>query len=187
MEPRWSDRPPTPNALPYLPLERIKPGVTFRGLITSHTVLGVMTHFLGGRTLACIEGECPGCLASQPARWEGYLSVLTPSPSRHIIIAITPGAAMGIADSATDPAALRGSLVILERGGKRPNSRLRARVEQAEAYGRGLPPAPDLKAHLIHIWGLDQSHTAQDHPDYVNRVKEFYKGNGQKTDANSAE
>ena len=174
MEPKWTPVPPQPSALPHLPLERIRGGALFRGLITSHSVLGVLTHFMGGRTLACVDGNCPGCEAQMPQRWEGYLAVITPQPTRHIIVALTPGAALGIADSAPDAMMLRGNLLICERSGKRANARLRARIEPTEPYGKVLPPAPDLKAHLLHIWGLDTSHAAMDHPAYANRVKEFF-------------
>jgi len=182
MEPRWDAPPPQPTQLPYLPLERIKPGGAFRAIITTPTALGVWTHFMGGRTLPCMDSDCPGCLAQMPRRWEGYLGCLTPSPSRHIIVALTPAAALGISDTAVDRFALRGNLIIFERAGKRLNSRLRARVEPIEFYQKMLPPEPDLKAHLMHIWGLEQSHQGQDNQTYVNRVQQFYKGNGKPAD-----
>lgn len=187
MEPRWDVPPPTPTNLPYLPLVRVPPGKPLSGLLTSQSVLGVWTHFLGGRTLPCMSSDCKGCEAQMPKRWEGYISLITPSPSKHILVALTPGAALGISDTAPDPLQLRGNLVIFERGGKRLNSRLRARVERVDFYQKMLPPEPNLKEHLVHIWGLDQSQLGQDNPQYVNRVAEHYRRNGQTTDASSVE
>jgi hypothetical protein len=134
-----------------------------------------------------MDGDCPGCESSLPRRWEGYVACWTRSPSRHIIVALTPGAALGIGDSAPDPHQLRGLWLTCDRVGKRNNSRLRARVELIETAQIKLPPEPDLKAHLLHIWGLDQAHVAQDNAAYVNRVKEHYRGNGHKADADTTQ
>jgi hypothetical protein len=182
MEPRWTQLPPAPSNLPHLPLERAPAGAHFQRLITSDTILGVWTHFMGGRTLACITEECPGCQSNLPRRWEGYLACVTPKPHRHIILALTPGAAIGIHDSAPSPDRLRGLLLVCERFGKRANARLRARVEPVELGQHPLPPAPDLKAHLLHIWGLDQAHACTDNPGYSGRIKELFKRNGNSAD-----
>jgi hypothetical protein len=155
----------------HLPLKRIGAKGSLKAAITSPSILGVWTHFMGGRTLACLAQECPGCNAQMPRRWEGYLGILTAGDRKHIILAVTPGAAIGIADSAPDPNNLRGLILIAERLGVRANARLQARVEEADLSQVKLPAIPDLKAHLLHIWGLDQAHTSMDHPGYARHVK----------------
>lgn len=185
--PRWDAPPPESSRLQHLPLQRLGPKANLRAAITSPDVLGVWTHFMSGRTLACLQGDCPGCEANLPQRWEGYLGVLIAETRRHIILALTPGAAIGIADTAPDPHNLRGLVLIAERMGKRANARLRARVEELDLSQVKLPPIPDLKAHLMHIWGLDQAHFNQDNPDYVNRLKQHFKSNGHTVDADTTE
>lgn len=185
--PRWEVAPPDRSRLQHLPLLRLGPQAALRAAITSPDVLGVLTHFMGGRTLACIQGDCPGCESKLPQRWEGYLGVVTTKPSRHIILGITPGAALGIGDSAPDPHNLRGLLLVAERIGKRANARLRARVEEVELGQLRLPDPPDLKAHLLHIWGLDQAHAGNDHPDYRAEVLRTYGRSPGATDGNSIE
>lgn len=184
MMPQWDVPPPNRSSLDHLPLKRIGAKGNLRAAITSPAILGVWTHFMGGRTLACVAHDCPGCEAGMPRRWEGYLGVWTSGQSKHIILAVTPGAAIGIHDSAPDPQNLRGLVLVAERLGTRANARLQARVEPYDISQLKLPPIPDLKAHLLHIWGLDQAHASMDHPAYGRRVAQDFTDNGLRSDEN---
>ena len=155
MQPAWQDDPPTTNLLPHLPLIRIKPGQPTKGIITSTQICGVPTHYYGRRTLPCLADECPGCKAQLAKRWEGYISVWTFAPSHHVIWALTTAAACGLKDTAPNFTDLRGLCLTIARAGKHNNSQLRARCDPYEALQMRLPTAPDLRAHLLHIWGMD--------------------------------
>jgi len=187
IQPRWEVSPPDRDRLQHLPLRRIGAQTSLKAAITSPAILGVLTHFMGGRTLACIQGDCPGCTAKLPQRWEGYLGVWTTKPCKHIILAVTPGAALGIGDTAPDPVNLRGLYLTVERLGRRANSRLQARVEEVELGQIKLPEIPDLKAHLLHIWGLDQAHLGTDNPDYAAEVLRTYGRHTKSTDEDSTQ
>lgn len=141
--------------LPHLPLVRVKTAGIVRGVITSRSYIGVNTHFMGQRTLPCVGDDCPGCAAEKSKRWEGYLSVWTTAPSKHLIVALTPGAATQILDAAPDPNNLRGLFLTVERLGSKPNGQLRGNVEPANIEPGHLPPEPELLRHLYKIWGVD--------------------------------
>lgn len=183
MNPRWLEEPSAPSGLPHLPLVRVKPGAGTSGMITSTKLLGVPTHYMSRRTLPCVEKDCPGCEAKLPTRPEWYLALWTTVPSRHIIAALTPAVAWQIKDYFRDCPTLRGCLVRLTRAGKAANSRLLVDCQLVETAQQKLPPEPDLVAHLLHIWGLDQAQLGQDNSAYVNRVREHYRGNGALADA----
>jgi len=182
MDPRWLDEPTPPSSLPHLPLTRVKPGAGFTGLITTSRLLGVPTHYVGRRTLPCVKEGCPGCEGKLATRDEWYAGLYTAIPSKHLLVALTPAVAWQIKDFFKGSPTLRGCYVILTRAGKAANSRLLVQCKDFESGQAKLPPEPDLAAHLLHIWGLDQAHMAQDDPAYVNRVKEHYKGNGRTAD-----
>jgi hypothetical protein len=135
------------------------------------------------RTLPCVDQDCPGCEAKLATRPEWYGSLWTFTPSRHVLVALTPAVAWEIRDFFKACDTLRGTAVVLTRAGKAANSRLLVTCNLVETAQQKLPPAPDLVAHLLHIWGLDQSQIAQDDQAYVNRVKEHYRGNGAQTNA----
>lgn len=165
----WSDNPASAPTLPHLPLERVKPASQIHGVITCNTYLGVWTHFIGGRTLPCTAPTCPGCEAQRRKGWEAYLSIWTNKPSRHIIAALTPGAALQLTDAAPDPGQLRGNWITIRRHGSRPNGKLLVELQLVEVNVGCLPPPPDLKAHMYKIWGLDVDEMPDDHPLFAVR------------------
>lgn len=162
----WANSPPDDSGLPHLALKRVPARGAIKGVITTTEILGVWTHFLGRRTLPCTTVDCPGCKAKLTKRYEAYVSLWTNSPSAHIIVALTPRAARELTDSAENPKDMRGLMIIIQRLGQRANGMLTARVESADGYTKALPPIPELRAHMLKIWGLDQSQISQDHPMY---------------------
>lgn len=183
MLPNWLDTPTPPSDLPHLPLLRVPPGPGIIGLITAPSLLGTQTHFMNRRTLPCLAPDCPGCEAKLARREEWYSSLWTQSPSKHVIAALTPAVAWQITEATAKLPTIRGLRVHLYRSSKRPNSRLLASIAEVEFHETKLPDPPDLQRHLLHIWGLDQSHLAQDDQAYVNRVKDHFRGNGTHADA----
>jgi len=164
---------------------RVKPGPPLTGVITSSKLVGVPTHYMSRRTLPCIDADCPGCAGKLPRRDEWYVSMWTASPSKHTIVALTPAVAWQIKNDFHAPATYRALGITLHRAGRAANTRLLVECRELETAQLRLPAEPDLIAHLLHIWGLDQGHLAQDDPAYVNRVKEHYRGNGRSADANT--
>lgn len=170
----WADRPPPVKSLPHLPMKRLGPGEKLTGALTIHAMIGIYTHFWQRRTLPCGGEQCPACADNRPRRWEGYISLWTPTPSKHVIIALTPGAAADLSNELGPIGNDRGRIIVVERLGKRPNGRVVARAAEESRPESGLPPMPDLRAHLIHIWGLDAANVGQDQPDYRKAIIKAY-------------
>lgn len=149
---RWTDRPPAQSRLPHLPLQSVKPGKPITGIITCTKMRCLYTHFLGARTQPCMKLNCPGCEKKMPHRWEGYLSIWTTKPGKHIIARITEAAANAIEESVPNWNDLRGIYIELTRASTRPNSRLLAEIKVLELNQVKLPSEPDLIQHLNLIW-----------------------------------
>lgn len=171
----WRDAPPVSPKLPHLPLIRIGAAATVSGAVTVDAHVGIDTHFFHRRTLPCVGAGCPGCAEGRPKRWEGYIAIYTTAPSRHVIIALTPGLAADLLAFAADKSTLRGRFVSITRQGKRPNGRLTITCEDRLIPPEKLPPPPLLRAHLAHIWGLDQAHAGQDQPGYAEKAAAIYR------------
>jgi hypothetical protein len=172
MDIRERQQPPSDNHLPHLPLIRVPTRTAMRLAITSVSMYQVDTHYMGRRTLPCTTTDCPGCAAQLPRRYEAYIAALTTTPTRHVIVALTPRAAKQLWDSAPDPHNMRGIIITLQRMGNRANGPLMCRVEQEEHAESKLPPMPELRAHMARIWGLDRSHEGTDHPYYRKAVQQ---------------
>lgn len=166
----WQDRNPArPSALPHLPLERLKAGKKICGAITCLTPYDQHVHYLGGRTLPCAPENCPGCTAERRRGWELYVSLWTPKPSRHILTALTPAAALNLSDQVADPSNIRGWWLEIERVNVRANAKMIARVIAPDDRPMNLPPAPNLKAHMYKIWGLNPDEINAEHPLFAVR------------------
>lgn len=163
---RTRSQPPSDDHLPHLPLKRLPTRAVWKLAITCTEMLQLDTHYMNRRTLPCIVDECPGCAAELPRRYEAYVSCLTTQPSTHIIVALTPKAAKQLWDSAPNPNDLRGLIITLQRLGNRANGPLSCVVDHSEAIAHKLPPIPELRAHMLKIWGLSHSHFGSDHPYY---------------------
>lgn len=181
----WLDGPPPEKNLPHLPLVRVPGKTPLAGAITCSKIVQVYTHFLNRRTQPCMTEDCPGCAGNLAKRYEAYCSIWTTTPGRHIIVALTPEASIQIKHQCQNWEAMRGVYLKLERPSKRPNGRVTAEIDHNIATLHLIPPAPDLEAHLLKIWGLDQSHLGQDQPQYVRLVTEKFTPRLETTDAHT--
>lgn len=171
---RTYDSPPPESDRPHLPIVRVPASGNIRLAITCFELLQVPTHFMGRRTLPCLDHHCPGCADQRPARYEAYVSGIRSGDKRHCIYALTPGAARLLLSGVPNPTQLRGHIIEIKRAGRRPNGTLRVDHDEHMVSADKLPPAPNLMEHMLHIWGLDSSHLANDHPEYAARVKKAY-------------
>lgn len=176
-------RPPAKAELPHLPLMRLPAKGDWLLGITCWELFQVETHFIGRRTLPCVTENCPGCEAKKPRRYEAYLSGIRAHDKRHILVALTPGAAHQLLDAVSSETQLRGHVIRLVRQGTRPNGMLRLELQDHMLDQSRMPNAPDLEKHMLAIWGLDQSHTAQDHGAYAEAVKHAFDSTDENADA----
>lgn len=180
---RQPDRPPIRATRPHLPLMRAPKGALWKIAITCWEILQVETHFMGRRTLPCVDEDCPGCRDQKPRRYEAYLSGVLAGVQKHILVALTPRAANDLLTGVIPPNQLRGHIIILRRTGTRPNGPLSIEVTEEMLDANRLPPAPDLLAQMLDIWGLNQSHQAMDDGAYAQAVKRLAESQEESTDA----
>lgn len=167
MDLHHADLDPKGTQLQHLPLSRLPAQAKWLIAPTTEQLLQLWMHFLGRRTLPCTKSNCPGCLDARPRRYEAYLAACRAIDKKHLILGLTQNAALEMLNQAPDPHALRGTTWIVERLGERPNGMLKATLVPNGCDPKRLPPAPDLEAHLQHIWGLDQNHAGHDAPEYA--------------------
>jgi len=161
--------PPAPDH-PHLPLVRVPAAGNWLIALTCWELLQTGTHFVGRRTVPHLKERCPGCKVGKPVRYEAYASGVRSSDKKHLIIALTPTAARDLFEALPNPNQLRGHIVTFTRHGKQSNGTLRITTEGSMLSHDRLPPAPDLLAHMLDIWGLDASHLGTDHQGYAHDV-----------------
>lgn len=170
----WSDTPTPKDQTNRLELVTLGPAASVHGVITCQKLLGTDTHYLNKRTLPCSHEDCPGCLRHQPKRPEFYVSLYTSKPSKHLLLRLTPGAAHLIVEHCPNREAQRGTWLTVKRRGTKANGSLLVEVGEKLVDYLVLPPEPDLRKCLWHIWGLDDAHLTQEHPEYTNRIKAHF-------------
>lgn len=150
-----SERPSGPPTARVLDLVRCPPKGGLRGMITSPKILGIETHYWGGKTVPCGGSLCQACEEQQPARWHGYCGLLTPQPSRHVIVEITLQACEEIWRWEELNGEILGMKLSLARRADRVNGKILVQVDRIERGAYRLPAPPDLTKNLRIIWGID--------------------------------
>lgn len=164
---------PSDNPLPYLPCVTL--GVRFkgRGVITCDRPYECFTHFVGGRTLPCMEPVCAACSADRPKRYEGFVSVVWVTNRKHEIVRFSWNAMMQLKSQISNQDSLRGLLVQLERKTGRQNGRVQCLVEPISIEVAKLPQTPKLEEHLARIWRVDGISVSTDERAYVAQLSAF--------------
>lgn len=133
-----------------------RPGDILIGAILSNQIVGVLTHFMDGRSSPHIEPAqaCEPCkLTRQRPRWKGYLSAFVWGTSRICVFELTEGAYLADERLRDPEFDLRGWVIRVER--MTAHKRARVRVEWKEKIDASkLPPACDVVASLEVLWGL---------------------------------
>jgi hypothetical protein len=170
---QWIAGPPPARELPHLALVRLKTSARISGLLTCHHPQTCHMHFYAGRTLPCVGDDCPGCALQRRLIRECYVSLWTGHPTKHVILALTPRAEWHLKFETPDSHDYRGLWIDVERQGKKNNGRLELERGARTPTPHHLPPAPDIRAHLTHIWGLDPSQIGSEHPLFAARGNLF--------------
>lgn len=150
----WINRPPSPSEFAGVRLGRVQPGRDFEAIITCEHMVGANTHFAKRRTQPCTGPDCPWCLDAIPARWHGYLSVLSTRTRSQHVLELTSLAAAPVADYDDKKGSLRGAMIVAMRTGNRPNSPVTCTISPTDADLRTLPQGVNLEKFLTTIWGL---------------------------------
>lgn len=151
----WTNHPPT-DAGPYAyRIVRTPADKPLTATITCNDLLGTDTHYVNHRTIPC-EGpdHCAACQQGYSYRWHGYVSAVLLPGLEHVIIELTPGAAQTLTTYQRAYHDLRGCSLRAHRPSGRPNGRVVLHCKRTDPAKSPLPPAPDLKVILCHIWGI---------------------------------
>lgn len=151
----FQNRPPQTLAFRCLDLVRTPARGGLRGIITCDRSIGTFTHYFGGKTVPCGGSLCQACDDHCAKRWHSYLSLLLPSPEKHVICEITLAAAEEVWAFEDKNPSLREAHITLARRGDRDNGRVSASFSWAMRGKLQLPPAPAIEQNLRVMWGLD--------------------------------
>ena len=152
--PNFSNQLPPKTENRGFDLRRTPPDKPLKGLITCDDLIGCYTHWWGGRTVPCEDGDCDACKANTPSRWHCYMSVLEASTRDHFIFECTGKAALPLIEWREEHGTLKGALMTAFRPKRRRNARVEIVLKAYDTRGIVIPTAPDLMRALSVIWQL---------------------------------
>lgn len=161
------------QGLPFLPVITLKAKFDGRGVITCDAAYEVDVHWIGRRTLPCLEENCRACLQQVPKKYEGYLSLVWIHNRKHEIVRMTRDAMLILKSQLLQQDSLRGHVVQLVRKGNKSNGRVIPSVEPLEIEQARLPKSPNLEAHLAKIWRVDGIEVNREERAYVAQLSEY--------------
>lgn len=164
---------PLESDLSYLPVTTLGRKQRGRCVITSDDFYEVDVHWIGGRTLPCLDKECAACKAQRPRKYEAYLGIVWSTSRKHEILRLTKGAMFQLKSQLSCSDSPRGHVLSVERKGDRPNGRVVILVEPLQVEVQKLPASPDLEAHLARIWRVDGIEVTKDEGAYVASLSAF--------------
>lgn len=159
------------DELPYIPVVSIGKQFKGRGVVTCHKPFECFTHYIGGRTLPCLEPECGACIAERPRRYEAFVSLVWITGRKHEIVRLTRNAMMQLKSCTASVEDYRGMVVNLERKTQRNNGRVLCSPEDTWIEGVRLPAVPELEQHLLRIWRIDGIRVSDDEQAYIHSLQ----------------
>jgi len=178
--PNWSNVPPVNESTFALRIVRTPADKPLEAIVTSLEIVGCPTHFLQNRTVPC-EGTdtCPHCIEGHSKRWHGYLACILVDGLEHCLFEFTKVMAQPFTTYQAVYATLRGCRFQARRPSKRHNGRVVIKCKRADEAESRLPPPPNVKKILCHIWNI-QHQPAGDWQDQdpLSRTLRIIPGNG---------
>jgi len=134
---------------------KVPPGERLCFQICSNRVVGVWTHFVADvRTYPCLGGErCPFDHRQTSMRWQGWLQVVRYGQRRNLFLPLTWSAVRDEPRIHAPIGSLRGHLLYVSRAGQSKRNRMHAILGFKSDDQPSLPPALDLRAWLVALWG----------------------------------
>jgi len=150
----FSER-PTEDALPIgLPVVRAPRKGSDVWVLLNDSVLGCWTHFFKGRTQPCMGSECTICPLELARRWHGWVAGYNSSSRSRVLIELTAGPAVALAEWRKERGSLRGCAVKLSRRNNKENGQVVIQIAASKTDVSTLPPEVDLPALLMRIWQI---------------------------------
>lgn len=146
-------------------LKRTPPAEPLLGIVVSHEITVVETHFWGGRTLPCereqvlddgtvVQSGCRACNAAVPLREHVYIAAVDPKTNVPFIFECTGHSSKTFEEHQKVHGVLRGCCFIAERPKKYKRAQVVIQTKQADLGRRRLPEPPDIPAFLSTVWQL---------------------------------
>lgn len=148
-------RPPESDTETTVEVRRVAPGRPIRGIVLSHDLAGRFTHWFGGRTVPCHDGECKACNESVERRWKGWLAIYNPDTRGICILEITPKTVPPIDEYFRAHRTLRGAQITASRIGKKDNGKVVATLCSGPIHNDDLPTCPQVEKVLLKMWGVE--------------------------------
>lgn len=152
--PRWTTDPPATLTGPGFRLVRTPAASSLTACITSLDMIGCPTHYYQRRTIPCDDDLCPACSEGIGWRWHGWLACILNQTQEHVLFEFTATAADFFKPYREQHGTLRGCVFTASRNNTRANARVLIRCRPGDLTKIQLPPPPDIKQALAHIWGI---------------------------------
>ncbi len=158
--PIWSDTPPSDEERFSYRIVRTPPDKSLQAIVTSGSIEGCPTHYAHSRTIPC-EGldTCKLCEAGHSWRWHGYVSAVLITTMEHVLFEFTATASDTFKTFHGVNGTLRGCSYTAWRPSKKPNGRVVISCKHADTARVTLPPPPNIRKILCHIWNIQYTQT----------------------------
>jgi len=177
---------PDDEELPYIKIRTLPAKFQGTGVITCTKLWEIQTHYVGYRTLPCLEPDCPQCDSMAPKRYEAFLSVVWTRGRDHEIIRCTQGFVYQLKSQARNIEDLRGMRIEVNRATERRNGRLCCKVLDGWSEGARLPERPDVEAHLMRAFRIDGIRVSDNEREYIIRLIKHAEEAKQKRESKNA-
>lgn len=147
------------DSFPTMQMIGCSAGDKLAGIVTTHQITCVWTHWSGSKTLGHVNGACPLCEAKIGFDFQAYCGFYNERTRHHRILRLTLGAVRQIADSLGTLNNVRGLMLKVERRKGQTNGRLMAETGMVYPDRGHLPQPFDVWEHLVRIWGLEYACT----------------------------
>jgi len=148
------DRIPADATKYSLHLMRCGQGATIHGIVTSSNLIGLHTHYFGGRTTPCLDTECKPCSSGFSSRWHGYFGVWLAGKPRHVLLEMTATPSLALQNYHDLHGTIRGAEIEVKRLGRRQNGRVQCTVWPADLSKLVIPPEPIILPALATLWSI---------------------------------
>lgn len=131
---------------------RVAPGKGLSFVAVSDEHEGVVTHWIGGKSVRCSEEECICQTSPIEGRWRGYIAGVRHGASKLYLFEFTTSCAPDFKDFLRIHHTLRGTTVSLKRTSSKRNAKMRCAFSDAQVREADLPDPPDLVDLLARIY-----------------------------------
>lgn len=169
----WNTKPDEVEKESNIDLIRVGPKGASGLVIISDHVIGRYTHFVGKRTMPCIDKNCWGCENTTQRRWYGWLTVYNEKNDKIILLEITQKAYQQIEKYMEHHKTLRGAKLRACRKGGKANGQLKLEITPARHVQATLPAEIDRVEALERIWQTKRRDMIDDKPDSQTEVTDM--------------